>query len=174
MSITINKHVIITLAAGTRHTLCCLFWDTGIAESYFYKCVSKNLNQQKQYHQTIVILLSNCTNISGGLDISSIFFFSFADDKYSLSLTKGSAPTRQARDRISTSSSIRDRSALYLSRAAAIDSTGGSTQPVSSWNASHSSPHAGVKGFNREWPLCTDTIGATQNFTINLLHTLNV
>ncbi|XP_042284102.1 serine-rich adhesin for platelets-like [Thunnus maccoyii] len=51
------------------------------------------------------------------------------DDKYSPSLTKGGTPTRQARDRISTSSSIRDRSALYLSRAAAIDSTGASTQP---------------------------------------------
>lgn len=51
------------------------------------------------------------------------------NDKYSPSLTKGGTPTRQARDRISTSSSIRDRSALYLSRAAAIDSTGASTQP---------------------------------------------
>uniref|UniRef100_A0AAQ5YJK7 LIM zinc-binding domain-containing protein n=1 Tax=Amphiprion ocellaris TaxID=80972 RepID=A0AAQ5YJK7_AMPOC len=51
------------------------------------------------------------------------------DDKYSSSLTKGGSPTRPARDRISTSSSVRDRSALYLSRAAAIDSTGGSTQP---------------------------------------------
>ncbi|XP_062285370.1 xin actin-binding repeat-containing protein 1 [Scomber scombrus] len=51
------------------------------------------------------------------------------DDKYSPSLTKGGTPTRQARDRISTSSSIRDRSALYLSRAAAFDSTGGSTHP---------------------------------------------
>ncbi|KAM7378871.1 hypothetical protein PAMP_004465 [Pampus punctatissimus] len=52
------------------------------------------------------------------------------DDKYSPSLTKGGTPTRQARDRISTSSSIKDRSALYLSRAAAIDSTGDSTQPM--------------------------------------------
>ncbi|KAI3375268.1 hypothetical protein L3Q82_021771, partial [Scortum barcoo] len=51
------------------------------------------------------------------------------DDKYSPSLTKGGTPTRQSRSRISTSSSVRDRSALYLSRAAAIDSTGGSTQP---------------------------------------------
>ncbi|KAM7401221.1 hypothetical protein PAMA_005420 [Pampus argenteus] len=53
------------------------------------------------------------------------------DDRYSPSLTKGGTPTRQARDRISTSSSIKDRSALYLSRAAAIDSTGDSTQPES-------------------------------------------
>ncbi|XP_031162667.1 xin actin-binding repeat-containing protein 1 isoform X1 [Sander lucioperca] len=51
------------------------------------------------------------------------------DDKYSPSLTKGGTPTRQSRDRISISSSVRDRSALYLTRAAAIDSTGGSTQP---------------------------------------------
>ncbi|XP_078120882.1 uncharacterized protein LOC144526978 [Sander vitreus] len=51
------------------------------------------------------------------------------DDKYSPSLTKGATPTRQSRDRISISSSVRDRSALYLTRAAAIDSTGGSTQP---------------------------------------------
>ncbi|XP_050926111.1 xin actin-binding repeat-containing protein 1 isoform X2 [Lates calcarifer] len=50
-------------------------------------------------------------------------------DKISSSLTKGGSPTRLARDRISTSSSVRDRSALYLSRAAAIDTTGGSTQP---------------------------------------------
>ncbi|KAE8291308.1 Xin actin-binding repeat-containing protein 1 Cardiomyopathy-associated protein 1 [Larimichthys crocea] len=51
------------------------------------------------------------------------------DDKYSPPLTNGGTPTRQTRDRISTSSSVRDRSALYLSRAAAIDSTGGSTRP---------------------------------------------
>ncbi|XP_070775550.1 LOW QUALITY PROTEIN: xin actin-binding repeat-containing protein 1 [Enoplosus armatus] len=51
------------------------------------------------------------------------------DDKYSPPLTKGGTPTRQTRDRISTSSSVRDRSALYLSRAAAIDSTGDSTRP---------------------------------------------
>ncbi|KAL7386772.1 hypothetical protein ABVT39_013399 [Epinephelus coioides] len=50
------------------------------------------------------------------------------DDKYSPSLKKGGTPTQQSRDRISTSYSVRDRSALYLSRAAAIDSTGGSTQ----------------------------------------------
>ncbi|XP_030608806.1 xin actin-binding repeat-containing protein 1 isoform X3 [Archocentrus centrarchus] len=53
----------------------------------------------------------------------------FHDDKYSPSLTKGDTPTRQTRDRTSTSFSVRDRSALYLSRAAATDSTGGSTQP---------------------------------------------
>lgn len=51
------------------------------------------------------------------------------NDKYSPSLTKGWTPTRQSRDRISTTSSVRDRSALYLSRAAAIESTGGSAQP---------------------------------------------
>ncbi|XP_032387220.1 xin actin-binding repeat-containing protein 1 isoform X1 [Etheostoma spectabile] len=51
------------------------------------------------------------------------------DDKYSPSLTKGGTPTRQSRDGVSISSSVRDRSALYLTRAAAIDSTGGSTQP---------------------------------------------
>ncbi|KAG8013911.1 Xin actin-binding repeat-containing protein 1, partial [Nibea albiflora] len=50
-------------------------------------------------------------------------------DKYSPLLTNGGTPTRQTRDRISTSSSVRDRSALYLSRAAAIDATGGSTRP---------------------------------------------
>nr|XP_043889596.1 xin actin-binding repeat-containing protein 1 isoform X1 [Solea senegalensis] len=50
-------------------------------------------------------------------------------DKTSLSVTKGGSPTRQTRDKISTSSSVRERSALYLSRATAIDSTGGSTQP---------------------------------------------
>ncbi|XP_074544707.1 xin actin-binding repeat-containing protein 1 [Halichoeres trimaculatus] len=50
------------------------------------------------------------------------------EDKYSPSLTKGGTPSRQSRDRISPSSSVRDRSALYLSRAAATDSTGGSTQ----------------------------------------------
>uniref|UniRef100_A0A3Q3MR07 LIM zinc-binding domain-containing protein n=1 Tax=Mastacembelus armatus TaxID=205130 RepID=A0A3Q3MR07_9TELE len=43
--------------------------------------------------------------------------------------TKGGSPSRQARATISTSSSVRDRSALYLSRAATIDSIGGSTQP---------------------------------------------
>ncbi|XP_054452432.1 xin actin-binding repeat-containing protein 1 [Anoplopoma fimbria] len=53
------------------------------------------------------------------------------DDKYSPSLTKGVTPTRQSRDRVSTSSSVRDRSAFYLSRASAIDFTGGSTQPES-------------------------------------------
>ncbi|KAF1383382.1 hypothetical protein PFLUV_G00131330 [Perca fluviatilis] len=52
----------------------------------------------------------------------------YFNDKYSPSLTKGGTPTRQSRDRISISSSVRDRSALYLTRAAAIDSTGGSTQ----------------------------------------------
>ncbi|KAK5859652.1 hypothetical protein PBY51_021193 [Eleginops maclovinus] len=50
-------------------------------------------------------------------------------DKYRPSLTEGGTPTTQSRHRISTSSSVRDRSALYLSRAAAIDSTGGSAQP---------------------------------------------
>ncbi|XP_034557992.1 xin actin-binding repeat-containing protein 1 [Notolabrus celidotus] len=52
------------------------------------------------------------------------------DDKYSPSLTKGGSPSRQTKDRISPSSSVRDRSALYLSKAAATDSTGGSTQAV--------------------------------------------
>ncbi|CAG5897116.1 unnamed protein product [Menidia menidia] len=51
------------------------------------------------------------------------------DDKYSPSLNKGDTLTRPSRDRISTSSTVRDRSALYLSRAAAIDSTGGPKQP---------------------------------------------
>ncbi|XP_056277174.1 xin actin-binding repeat-containing protein 1 isoform X3 [Pseudoliparis swirei] len=51
------------------------------------------------------------------------------DDKYSSSLTKGSTPTRQSSKRISTSPSVRDRSAVYLSRAAAIGATGGLTQP---------------------------------------------
>ncbi|KAM6989737.1 xin actin-binding repeat-containing protein 1 isoform 3-T3 [Tautogolabrus adspersus] len=49
------------------------------------------------------------------------------DDKYSPSLTKGGSPSRQSRDKISLLSSVRDRSALYLSRAAATDCTGGST-----------------------------------------------
>ncbi|XP_056247139.1 xin actin-binding repeat-containing protein 1-like [Seriola aureovittata] len=51
-------------------------------------------------------------------------------DKISPSLTKGVSPPTLPRDRTATSSSVRDRSALYLSRAAAIDSTGGSTQPM--------------------------------------------
>ncbi|XP_062260391.1 xin actin-binding repeat-containing protein 1 isoform X1 [Platichthys flesus] len=51
-------------------------------------------------------------------------------DKTRLPPTTGVSPTRPARDRISTSSSVRERSALYLSRAV-IDSTGGSTQPES-------------------------------------------
>ncbi|XP_035490686.2 xin actin-binding repeat-containing protein 1 isoform X1 [Scophthalmus maximus] len=50
-------------------------------------------------------------------------------DKTSQSLTRGGSPTGPARDRISASSSVRERSALYLSRAAAIDAAGGSTQP---------------------------------------------
>ncbi|XP_041659829.1 xin actin-binding repeat-containing protein 1 isoform X2 [Cheilinus undulatus] len=49
------------------------------------------------------------------------------DDKYAPSLTQGGSPSRLSRDRISLSSSVRDRSALYLSRTAAADSTGGST-----------------------------------------------
>ncbi|XP_071399074.1 xin actin-binding repeat-containing protein 1-like [Centroberyx affinis] len=51
------------------------------------------------------------------------------DDRKTLPLTKGASPTRQGRDRISTSASVRDRSALYLSRVAATDSAGGSRQP---------------------------------------------
>ncbi|XP_069366976.1 xin actin-binding repeat-containing protein 1 isoform X3 [Paralichthys olivaceus] len=50
-------------------------------------------------------------------------------DKIRLEPTKEVSPTRPTRDRISTPSSVRERSALYLSRAAAIDSTGGPTQP---------------------------------------------
>lgn len=48
------------------------------------------------------------------------------EDKNSPSVTKGSQI--QGRNRIPTSSSVRDRSALYLSRA---DATGGSVQPES-------------------------------------------
>ncbi|XP_062413714.1 uncharacterized protein LOC119209481 [Pungitius pungitius] len=51
------------------------------------------------------------------------------DDKKSPSLTKGGTATRQSRDQLSTSFSVRDRSAIYLSRATAIDSPRGSTQP---------------------------------------------
>ncbi|KAF0047326.1 hypothetical protein F2P81_000959 [Scophthalmus maximus] len=51
-------------------------------------------------------------------------------DKTSQSLTRGGSPTGPARDRISASSSVRERSALYLSKAAAIDAAGGSTQPM--------------------------------------------
>ncbi|XP_077391397.1 xin actin-binding repeat-containing protein 1 isoform X2 [Festucalex cinctus] len=53
------------------------------------------------------------------------------DDKYSTftSLTKSGILTTQASNRITTCSSVRDRSALYLSRAASIDSIGRSTQP---------------------------------------------
>nr|XP_046264333.1 xin actin-binding repeat-containing protein 1 isoform X2 [Scatophagus argus] len=51
------------------------------------------------------------------------------DDKYSSPVTKGGTSKRQTRDGISTSCSVRDRSVLYLSRAAPIDSTGGSEQP---------------------------------------------
>uniref|UniRef100_A0A674ML20 Xin actin-binding repeat-containing protein 1-like n=2 Tax=Takifugu rubripes TaxID=31033 RepID=A0A674ML20_TAKRU len=51
------------------------------------------------------------------------------DYRYSSLVTKGDTPARQSRERISTSSSVRERSALYLSRAAAIDSPGSSAQP---------------------------------------------
>ncbi|XP_014857696.1 PREDICTED: xin actin-binding repeat-containing protein 1 isoform X2 [Poecilia mexicana] len=51
------------------------------------------------------------------------------DDKYNPSLSRGGTSTGQSRDRISTSSSVKDRLALYLSRTAAIDSVGGSEQP---------------------------------------------
>ncbi|KAK2821985.1 hypothetical protein Q5P01_022050 [Channa striata] len=53
----------------------------------------------------------------------------YISDKISPSLTKGGSPPRQARDRISPSSSVRDRLAVYLSKAETVDSTGGSTQP---------------------------------------------
>uniref|UniRef100_A0AAQ4R0L5 Xin actin binding repeat containing 1 n=1 Tax=Gasterosteus aculeatus aculeatus TaxID=481459 RepID=A0AAQ4R0L5_GASAC len=51
------------------------------------------------------------------------------DDKNSPSLTKGGGPTGPSRDQLSTSSSVRDRSASYLSRATAIGSPRGSEQP---------------------------------------------
>lgn len=131
--------------------LLCLFLDTTICASYFYKRVSMNLCQQKQCNQKTILI---------------IIVFSIADNKISHSLTRGGPPSRQARDRTSTSSSVRDRSALYLSRAEAISSTAGSTQPVSSWNASHSSPYIEVKGLNRERPLCRVTIGAATIYCI--------
>ncbi|CAN9503274.1 unnamed protein product [Ophioblennius macclurei] len=51
------------------------------------------------------------------------------DDKRSSVLIKGGSPTRQVRDKASTPTSVRDRSALYLSRAATTGATGGSPQP---------------------------------------------
>ncbi|XP_024130035.1 xin actin-binding repeat-containing protein 1 isoform X1 [Oryzias melastigma] len=50
------------------------------------------------------------------------------DDKYNSSVSRSSPPTTKSRDRATTSPSVRDRSALYLSRAAA-DSTGGPVHP---------------------------------------------
>lgn len=98
---------------------------------------------------------------------------SFADDKYNLLVTKGDTPARQTRERISTSSSVRDRSALYLSRAAAIDSTGSSTQPVSSWNASHSSSHAEVKILSRESVIYPSSIQHPQCYAAKLSYIWN-
>ncbi|MEQ2310540.1 hypothetical protein AMECASPLE_010077 [Ameca splendens] len=54
------------------------------------------------------------------------------DDKYNSSLSKGGTSTGQTRDRISTSSSVKDKLALYLSRTLAIESVGGSNQPQES------------------------------------------
>ncbi|XP_059200668.1 xin actin-binding repeat-containing protein 1 [Centropristis striata] len=71
-------------------------------------------------------LVQGGRTVNGLLESPARTFRSSPDDKYSPSLTKGGTPTRA---RISPSSSVRDRSALYLSRAAATDSTGGSTQP---------------------------------------------
>lgn len=75
-----------------------------------------------------------------------------ADDKYDTLVPKRGVATRPTTDSISTSTSVRDRSALYLSRAAAIDSTGGPAPPVSSWNVSHSSPHTEVEDVSMAWP----------------------
>ncbi|XP_036842493.1 xin actin-binding repeat-containing protein 1 isoform X4 [Oncorhynchus mykiss] len=54
------------------------------------------------------------------------------DDKRSLQLSYRDTPSRQGRDRERTSSSVRDRSALYLSRVAAAESPGSSTHTKSS------------------------------------------
>nr|XP_015813209.2 xin actin-binding repeat-containing protein 1 isoform X1 [Nothobranchius furzeri] len=51
------------------------------------------------------------------------------DDKYNNPLSKGGTESRQPRDRTSSSSSVRDRLALYLTKAAASDLTGGFVQP---------------------------------------------
>uniref|UniRef100_A0A8C7KL41 Xin actin binding repeat containing 1 n=4 Tax=Oncorhynchus kisutch TaxID=8019 RepID=A0A8C7KL41_ONCKI len=53
------------------------------------------------------------------------------DDKRSLQLSYRDTPSRQGRDRERTSSSVRDRSALYLSRVAAAESPGSSTHTKS-------------------------------------------
>lgn len=78
--------------------------------------------------------------------------FLIADEKYNTLVPKRDVATRPTTDSISTSTSVRDRSALYLSRAAAIDSTGGPAPPVSSWNVSHSSPHTEVEDVSMAWP----------------------
>lgn len=75
-----------------------------------------------------------------------------ADIKYDAVVTKRALSTGPTRDSISASPSVRDRSALYLSRAAAIDSTGSPAPPVSSWNASHSSAHSEVEDVSLAWP----------------------
>ncbi|XP_038156445.1 xin actin-binding repeat-containing protein 1 isoform X1 [Cyprinodon tularosa] len=51
------------------------------------------------------------------------------DNKYNSTLSKGGTSVGQTRDRISTSSSVKDRLALYLSRTATIDSVEVSKQP---------------------------------------------
>ncbi|XP_072219088.1 xin actin-binding repeat-containing protein 1 [Leuresthes tenuis] len=72
-----------------------------------------------------VVQLGRVTKGSNRANDAGLYF----NDKYSPSLNKGGTLTRLTRDRISTPPSVRDRSALYLSRAAPIDSTGGSKQP---------------------------------------------
>uniref|UniRef100_A0A4W5RE07 LIM zinc-binding domain-containing protein n=1 Tax=Hucho hucho TaxID=62062 RepID=A0A4W5RE07_9TELE len=54
------------------------------------------------------------------------------DDRRSLQLSYRDTPSRQGRDRERTSSSVRDISALYLSRVAAAESPGSSTHTKSS------------------------------------------
>lgn len=144
-----NTHSYRHAYVGIQHRLCHTF-------------TSVSMNLHKQLSQNLIqLLLSLLVNYCW-----IYFVFCVADNKIGSSLTKGGTPSKQARDRISTSSSVRDRSALYLSRADTINSTEGSPQPVSSWNASHSSPHTEVKGLNREWLLCSVTTGATLHFTV--------
>uniref|UniRef100_A0A669B3P0 LIM zinc-binding domain-containing protein n=1 Tax=Oreochromis niloticus TaxID=8128 RepID=A0A669B3P0_ORENI len=136
-------------ATGTK-ALCALFESKATLQQGFSSNPRLNMTseadnvtvrdyplQDRRSHNTFLknTATQKATQVGGSRAVNGLPEFHdrarrhLPEDKYSSSLTKGGTPTRQTRDRTSTSFSVRDRSTLYLSRTAATDTTGGPTQP---------------------------------------------
>ncbi|XP_028327750.1 xin actin-binding repeat-containing protein 1 isoform X2 [Gouania willdenowi] len=122
-------------SVGTR-ALCALFESKATEKNVVNSDnTGSEMRTWRSYNSLTKDTIQNTNQVEGGRSLDGLQESYERVSKhshghqYSTPVNKSGTPTRQAKDKISTSTSVRDRSARYLSRAAATGSTGGPAEP---------------------------------------------